>query len=82
MKGVIRHRAVTWHIEEGDYPSSRTALAEAVGGTNTCQYLGSRWRGAPPHRVWEYRDIGRPFITVGGERVSDTGSAEVGSRWR
>ena len=23
----------------------------------------------PLHRVWEYRDIGRLFITVGGERV-------------
>ena len=23
----------------------------------------------PLHRVWEYRDIGRLFVTVGGERV-------------
>ena len=23
----------------------------------------------PLHRVWEYRDIGRLFITVGGESV-------------
>ena len=23
----------------------------------------------PLHRVWEYRDIGRLFITVGGKRV-------------
>ena len=31
----------------------------------------------PLHRVWEYRDIGRLFITVGGEE-SDNRGAEVG----
>ena len=31
----------------------------------------------PLHRVWEYRDIGRLFITVGG-RESDNRSVEVG----
>ena len=29
------------------------------------------------HRVWEHRDIGRLFITVGGEE-SDNRGAEVG----
>ena len=31
----------------------------------------------PLHRVWEYRDIGRLFITVGG-RESDNRGVEVG----
>ena len=31
----------------------------------------------PLHRVWEYRDIGRLFITAGGEE-SDYRGAEVG----
>ena len=31
----------------------------------------------PLHGVWEYRDIGRLFITVGGE--SDNRGAEVGA---
>ena len=31
----------------------------------------------PLHKVWEYRDIGRLFITVGGEE-SDNRGAEVG----
>ena len=31
----------------------------------------------PLHRVWEYRDIGRLFITVGGGE-SDNRGAEVG----
>ena len=31
----------------------------------------------PLHRVWEYRDIGRLFITAGGEE-SDNRGAEVG----
>ena len=31
----------------------------------------------PLHRVWECRDIGRLFITVGGEE-SDNRGAEVG----
>ena len=31
----------------------------------------------PLHRVWEYRDIGRLFITAGGEEGDNRG-AEVG----
>ena len=31
----------------------------------------------PLHRVWEYRDIGRLFITAGGEECDNRG-AEVG----
>ena len=55
--------------------------ASRVEGAITWQYLGAcsapkvpNIRGlggkdVPLHRVWEYRDIGRLFITVGGERV-------------
>ena len=58
-------------------------------GSVTCHYLGacsapkmSNIRGlggndVPLHRVWEYRDIGRLFITVGG-RESDNRGVEVG----
>ena len=35
------------------------------------------WQDVPLHRVWEYRDIGRLFITVGG-RESDNRGVEVG----
>ena len=59
-----------------------------VEGAITWQYLGAcsapkvpNIRGlggkdVPLHRVWEYRDIGRLFITVGGG--SDKRGAEVG----
>ena len=57
----------------------------------TCQYLGvysaprvpilgvwvGGWQDVPLHRVWEYRDIGRLFITVGGGE-SDNRGVEVG----
>ena len=55
--------------------------ASRVEGAITWQYLGAcsapkvpNIRGlggkdVPLHRVWEYRDIGRLFVTVGGERV-------------
>ena len=32
-------------------------------------WMTDGWQDAPLHRVWEYRDIGRLFITVGGKRV-------------
>ena len=63
--------------------------ASRVEGAITWQYLGAcsapkvpNIRGlggkdVPLHRVWEYRDIGRLFITVGG-RESDNRGVEVG----
>ena len=63
--------------------------ASRVEGAITWQYLGAcsapkvpNIRGlggkdVPLHRVWEYSDIGRLFITVGG-RESDNRGAEVG----
>ena len=63
--------------------------ASRVEGAITWQYLGAcsapkvpNIRGlggkdVPLHRVWEYRDIGRLFITVGGGE-SDNRGAEVG----
>ena len=68
--------------------------ASSVEGAMTCQYLGAysapkvpNIRGlggkdVPLHRVWEYRDIGRLFVTVGGERVIINRGAEVGAGWR
>ena len=63
--------------------------ASRVEGAITWQYLGAcsapkvpNIRGlggkdVPLHRVWEYRDIGRLFIAVGG-RESDNRGVEVG----
>ena len=63
--------------------------ASRVEGAITWQYLGAcsapkvpNIRGlggkdVPLHRVWEYRDMGRLFITVGG-RESDNRGVEVG----
>ena len=43
--------------------------------TVTCSCLGAYY--VPTFRAWEYRDVGRLFITAGGEE-SDNRGAEVG----
>ena len=67
--------------QRGDSQASHMTPTRRVEGTITWQCLGAcsapkvpNIRGlggkdVPLHRVWEYRDIGRLFITVGGESV-------------
>ena len=58
-------RAITWQYL-GACSAPKVPNIRGLGG-----------KDVPLHRVWEYRDIGRLFITVGG-RESDNRGVEVG----
>ena len=46
-------------------------------GAQGANIRGLGGEDVPLHRVWEYRDIGRLFVTVGGGECDNRG-AEVG----
>ena len=74
-RGRLSRRPVALRKQSRDYyvPISGRLLRANIQALMD----GSGWQDVPLHRVWEYRDIGRLFITVGGEE-SDNRGAEVG----
>ena len=52
--------------QSGDY---YVPIFGRLFGAQSATIRGLGGNDVPLHRVWEYRDIGRLFITVGGESV-------------
>ena len=69
-------RAYVWAPITCQHSGAYGINIKGLGG-KTCHCTGCGNIGIWVHRVWEYRDIGRLFITVGGEE-SDNRGAEVG----